>query len=355
MARAIELAGSPAYTSPNPRVGAVVVKDDVIVGEGAHEGAGRPHAEVLALDGIDAAGATLYVTLEPCIHHGRTPPCVPRIVEAGVARVVASTADPDEHVAGKGFAALASSGVEVAIGTLATEAEALNAPYLHHRRSGASFISLKLAMSLDGAIAAPDGSARWITGEDTRRRVHARRQEADAVMVGAATVLADDPELTVRALPAKRQPLRIIVDAAGRVPASARVFSSPGGGVLVATTDRAPDDVRAAWVSTGAEILTLPQGPLGVDLHALVKHLGARDVVEVLCEGGARLATSLLLEDLVGRLELHYGPLLLGGDALRIGPIGIDAMADVRRWQVEELTRSGEDFIVVLSPPEGIV
>jgi diaminohydroxyphosphoribosylaminopyrimidine deaminase/5-amino-6-(5-phosphoribosylamino)uracil reductase len=242
--------------------------------------------------------------------------------------------------------------VDVAIGKLATEAETLNAPYLHHRRTGASFISLKLAMSLDGAIAAPDGSARWITGEGARAEVHARRQEADAVMVGASTVLADDPELTVRAVAATRQPMRIVVDASGRVPATARVFSSPGGEVLVATTDRSPDDVRSSWAATGAEVLTLPQSALGVDLHALVKHLGARDVVEVMCEGGARLATSLLLEDLVGRLELHYGPLLLGGDALRIGPIGVAVMADVRRWQVQELTRSGDDFIVVLSPPE---
>jgi diaminohydroxyphosphoribosylaminopyrimidine deaminase/5-amino-6-(5-phosphoribosylamino)uracil reductase len=353
IARAIELARGPAFTSPNPRVGAVVVRDGVVLGEGAHEGAGEPHAESLALEGIDAAGATLYVSLEPCIHHGRTPPCVPRILEAGIARVVAPIADPDEHVAGKGFAALTEAGVDVEVGPLAEQAEALNAPYLHHRRTGASFISLKLAMSLDGAIAAADGSARWISGADARRIVHARRQEADAVMVGASTVIADDPELTVRDVSAKRQPLRVIVDASGRVPATARVFSA--GAVLVATTDAAPDDARSAWSKAGAEILTLPQSALGVDLHALVKHLGARDVLEILCEGGAQLATSLLRDDLVGRLELHYGPLLLGGDGIRIGPIGVGSMDNAHRWRVESTTRLGDDLIVIARPRERTV
>lgn len=353
MSRAIELARGPAFTSPNPRVGAVVVKDGRVLGEGAHEGAGRAHAEALALEGIDARGATLFVTLEPCIHQGRTPPCVPQIVGAGIERVVAAIADPDEHVAGKGLAALAEAGVAVDVGVLADDAEALNYAYLHHRRTGRSSISLKLAQSADGGIAAPDGSARWLTGEAARRRVHERRQEADAVMVGSGTVLADDPELSVRGIEGARQPLRIVLDASGRVPPEASVFSTSGGPVLVVTSERSPDTARLAWAERGAEVLVLPQGATGVDLHALVKELGTRDVVEILCEGGALLATVLLRERLVGRLELHQAPILLGADARRIGDLGVETMADVTRWTLESVERLGDDVVSVLRPQQG--
>ena len=354
MARAIEIARIPAFTSPNPRVGAVVVKDDRIIGEGSHQGPGRPHAEVIALEDVDARGATLYASLEPCSHHGRTPPCTDAIIAAGVERVVAPAPDPDERVAGTGFGALTAAGIEVEVGVLAAEAEALNAAYLHHRRTGRPFVTLKLALSLDGALAAPDGSARWITGAEARRRVHMRRQEVDAVMVGAATVIADDPELTARDVGATRQPLRLVVDSSGRVAPGARVFASGRGGVLIATTDMASSGTRDAWEAAGAEVLVLPRDERGVDLHALLKEMGARDVVEIMCEGGAELASSLLDAGLVGCLELHYGGVLLGRDGIRLDSLGVSSMADAARWSLESVSRSGDDVVVRLRPDEEV-
>lgn len=353
MARALDLARRPAFTSPNPRVGCVVVRAGEILGEGWHEGAGHPHAEPLALEGVDARGATLYSSLEPCVHHGRTPPCVPTIVAAGVRRVVAATADPDELVSGKGFAALTEAGIEVEVGVLAAEAESLNAAYLHHRRTGTSFVSLKLALSLDGALAAADGSSRWITGPAARARVHLRRQEADAVMVGAGTVAADDPALTVRDIPARRQPVRILVDGSGRTPASRRLFTTTEGGpVVVATTERATDARRDEWASAGAEVLVLPPSSDGVDLDRLLKELGARDVVEVLCEGGATLARSLLQRRIVQRLELHLGSLILGEPAIRLGNLGIRTMSDAARWALESVDEVDGDVLLALRPSD---
>jgi diaminohydroxyphosphoribosylaminopyrimidine deaminase/5-amino-6-(5-phosphoribosylamino)uracil reductase len=351
MSRALELARRAAYTYPNPRVGCVVVTDDAVIGEGWHEGSGHQHAERGALEGVDARGATLYVTLEPCVHHGRTPPCTEAIIEAGVHRVVVAAADPDERVAGKGLAALAQTGIEVDVGVLEQQAEWLNAAYLHHRRTGTSYVSLKLALSLDGGLAAPDRSARWISGIHARGHVHQRRHEVDAVMVGAGTVLADDPGLTVREVPATRQPARIVVDASGRVPSTARVFHAEGG-VIVATTDRSSDDARSSWTEVGAEVLVLPPEERGVDLHALMKELGTRDFVEIMCEGGADLATSLLRADLVQQLELHYGPLLLGDAAVRLGDLGIATMTDAERWTTVEVRAADDGFIAVLAPGE---
>jgi diaminohydroxyphosphoribosylaminopyrimidine deaminase/5-amino-6-(5-phosphoribosylamino)uracil reductase len=347
MARAIELARRAPRTHPNPRVGCVVVRDGAVIGEGWHRGAGHPHAEPIALAGLDARDATVYVTLEPCVHHGRTPPCAKAIIDAGVQRAVVAIADPDERVGGRGLAALAAAGLEVEVGVLADEAEALNAPYLHHRRTGTSFVSLKLALSLDGGLAAADRSARWITGELARGHVHQRRHEVDAVMVGAGTVVTDDPELTVRDFPATRQPIRIVVDASGRVPSTARIFSAEGN-VIIATTDRGAEAEGAGWAQAGAEVVVLPATDRGVDLHGLLKELGARDFVEIMCEGGAELATSLLREGLVDRLELHYGPLLLGAGAVRLGDLGIRTMADVGRWSTSEVRATDEGFIATL-------
>lgn len=343
MSRALEFARTPAFASPNPRVGAVVVRDGRIVGQGAHHGPGTPHAEAVALEGVDAAGATVYVTLEPCNHHGRTPPCAPRLVAAGVARVVAAMEDPDERVAGAGFEVLRDAGIEVEAGVLRSEAEALNRAYLHHRRTGRAFVSLKLALTLDGRMTAADGSSQWITGAEARRIVHARRQECDAVLVGAGTVVSDDPRLTVRAVPAERQPLRIAVDSKGRVPADAAML--PQG--IVATTAATPHEVQIAWKEAGAEVLVLPEASGGVDLAALVEALGVRGIAEVYCEGGARLASSLLRADLVGRLELHYGPVLTGG-GLALEDLGVTTMHGALRFEIEDTRRAGDDLIVTL-------
>jgi diaminohydroxyphosphoribosylaminopyrimidine deaminase/5-amino-6-(5-phosphoribosylamino)uracil reductase len=353
MARALELARRAPFTSPNPRVGAVAVLRGEIVGEGWHEGAGTPHAEVMAVTGRDAVETTVYVNLEPCNHHGRTPPCAPALVAAGVRRVVAAHEDPDPRVSGRGFAYLRNHGVVVRSGVLAAEAARLNAAYLHHARTGRPLVSLKLALSLDGRLAAPDGSARWITDRATRARVHGRRSEVDAVIVGAGTVLADDPRLTARHDDgAARQPARVIVDTTGRIPPAARVLA-PGAEVIVATTSLASHEVQTAWKEAGAEVAVLPRGGGGVDLGALLAFLGERPMVEVLCEGGARLATSLLAERLVDRLELHYGPVLLGEGGPSLGRLGITTMGEAGRWSFVEIARSDRDAVVVLEPEVG--
>lgn len=342
MARALDLARSVPFTSPNPRVGAVVVRDGRIIGEGAHMGAGTPHAEAAALRDLDARGATLYVSLEPCNHHGRTPPCAPAVAEAGISRVVAAMRDPDPRVAGSGFSLLRDRGVEVTNGVLALEAERLNAPFLHHRTTGRAFVSLKLALTLDGRLAAADGSSRWITGPSTRAEVHRRRLESDAVLVGSGTVLVDDPQLNVRDIEAARQPAAIVVDSRGRVPAARRIFHADRA--LVATTMAANHERQLEWKEAGAEVIVLPELDGGVDLDALVVELGRRGMIEVFCEGGAGLATALLKRDLVDRLEIHQGSLLVGAGPA-IGDVGVDTMGDALQWTLVSSRASGDDVI----------
>jgi diaminohydroxyphosphoribosylaminopyrimidine deaminase/5-amino-6-(5-phosphoribosylamino)uracil reductase len=348
MARALELARRPAFTSPNPKVGAVVVRAGEILGEGWHEGAGTPHAEIQALDGIDARGATLYINLEPCVHHGRTPPCAPELVSAGIARVIAAMEDPDERVRGGGFDYLRSHGIEVVSGVLADEARLLNAAYLHHKITGRPFVTLKLALSLDGRLAAPDRSARWITKEAARARVHTRRLEVDAVLIGAGSVIDDDPELTVRAVPAPRQPARVIVDSKGRVPPKRKVFA-PGAQVIVATTAHSSHDVQTAWKEAGAEVVVLPAGTSGIELEALLADLGGRGFVEIYCEGGAELATSLLARDLVDRLEFHYGSIILGRGGPELGELGVRTMADALGFRTVQVETLDGDILVTLA------
>jgi diaminohydroxyphosphoribosylaminopyrimidine deaminase/5-amino-6-(5-phosphoribosylamino)uracil reductase len=344
MATALDLALSFPFTAPNPRVGAVVVRDGTVIGTGVHRGPGTAHAEADALDGIDAAGATLYVNLEPCMHDGRTPPCAPRVVTAGVARVVGAVEDPDPRVAGRGFEYLRSHDVEVTTGVLADGARDVNEAYLHHRRTGRPLVRLKLALTLDGRLAARDGSSRWITGPETRALVHVRRALAGAVLVGAGTVETDDPLLTSRDAGALRQPLRVVADSSGRTRPTARLFD--GGNVVMTTTARCPHEVQVAWKEAGAEVAVLP-GSEGVDLSALLDLLGARDVIEVYCEGGARLATALFAHDLVDRLDVHYGPVLVGsGPAL--GEMGVGSMGDARRWRMETVERAGDDVMISL-------
>ncbi len=334
MRRAIELAREPAFTSPNPRVGAVIVRDDAIVAEGTHHGAGTVHAEAMALSTIsDARGTTCYVTLEPCNHQANTPPCAPALVDAGITRVVAAIEDPDPRVSGAGFAYLRDHGVEVAVGALSREASEVNAAFLHQRRTGRPLVTLKLALTLDGRMAAPDGSSMWITGEEARTVVHRRRREVDAVMVGAGTVSGDDPALTVRAVEATRQPARVIVDSSGRTQPSAQVFAA-GAEVIVATTDAAPHDRQTAWKEAGAEVLVLPATGGHVDLVSLNDEFARRDWLEVICEGGAALATALLRDRLVDRIELYYGGVTAGRGGPDIGDLGIATLGDAPRWRL---------------------
>ena len=346
MRRALELARRASFTSPNPKVGCVLVRDGDILGEGYHAGAGTPHAEMAALSAAgEAQGATAYVSLEPCTHHGRTPPCAPALIEAGLAKVVVAMQDPDPRVAGRGLGQLARAGIEVVTGVLEQEAQALNRTYVHHRVTGRPFVSLKLALSLDGRLAAPDGSARWISGPGARRATHRRRMEADAVVVASGTALADDPALTVRDVDAVRQPARVLVDSTGRTPASARLFGD--GEVVVVTTDASSHEVQTGWKEAGAEVVVAPRSDEGVDLPAMLDALGQRNWLELYVEGGGQLATSLLKADLVDRLDIHHGPVVLGRGGPEVGEVGVATMNDARRWRL--LSTDSVDDDVLLS------
>ena len=357
MARAVALAeGGRGTTSPNPMVGAVLVRDGRVVGEGFHRAAGTAHAEAVALAaaGAAAAGATCYVTLEPCAHQGRTPPCADALVAAGVARVVAAMPDPDPRVDGAGLARLRAAGVAVGVGAGAVAAAEQNAAYLTHRRLGRPRVTLKAAASLDGKVAAPDGTSQWITGPAARADGHRLRAEADAVLVGAGTALADDPRLTVR-LPghAARQPLRVLADATGRVGAGGHLFDGEAG-TLVATTPAAPAAAVDAWKAAGAEVLVCAEDPggRGVDLHDLVRGLGGRGVLELLVEGGPRLQASLWTARLADRLVWYLAPLAIGGDRAPglLGGAGAPTLAGARRLRLASVDRLGDDLRVVAFP-----
>jgi diaminohydroxyphosphoribosylaminopyrimidine deaminase/5-amino-6-(5-phosphoribosylamino)uracil reductase len=349
MREALALARAPAFTSPNPRVGAVVVRDGRVVGRGAYEGPGTPHAETVALEGIDATGSTMFVTLEPCNFYGRTPPCAPAVIGAGVHRVVVAMEDPDERVGGAGLAELRSAGVEVAVGVLEAAARRLNRAFIHQRSTGLPFVVLKLALTLDGRLAASDGSSRWITSSKTRLLVHEERARSDAIMVGAGTVKADDPSLSVQ-IEAAHQPLRVVVDSRGRIPSSAAVFSSEGGDVIVATTDASNHEVQTSWKEKGAEVLVVGRSPEGTNLSELLIRLGERGCLQVYCEGGPELATSLLKHRLVDRLDLHYGPKMVGAEGRALGDLGVGNIADARLWKMQALQQVDDDVLITVEP-----
>lgn len=316
MAEALRLAERGRYsTHPNPRVGALVVKQGVIIGRGWHRAAGEAHAEVLALReaGAAAAGATVYVTLEPCSHHGRTPPCAEALIAAGVERVVAATVDPNPLVSGRGLAALAATGIQTRVNVLASAAEDLNAGFFSRMRRGRPWLCLKLAASLDGRTALANGVSRWITGPAAREDVQRLRAESDVILTGIGTVLADDPALTVRDSPYRdaivRQPLRVVVDAQGRLPASA-TLACDGGRSLQVTAVRDPGSELV-----GVERLHCPGSDGRVDLFALLTHLAERGSNQVLVEAGPGLAGGLMALGLVDELVLYLAPLLLGSGA----------------------------------------
>jgi diaminohydroxyphosphoribosylaminopyrimidine deaminase/5-amino-6-(5-phosphoribosylamino)uracil reductase len=356
MARALALAErGRGHTSPNPMVGAVLVRDGKVVGEGWHQAPGTPHAEAAALAGAGEAarGATLYVTLEPCAHSGRTPPCAEALVAAEVARVVAALVDPDPRVDGAGFRRLHAAGIELSVGDSADVAAEQNAAYLVHRRFGRPRITCKAAASLDGKVMAADGSSQWITGPAARADAHRLRAEADAIVVGSGTALADDPRLTARPpnLEVTHPPLRVLVDTGGRVPATARLFS-PGAPTLVATTGRAPAGARDAWAHAGAEVLILPQGPHGVDLVTLVRALGERGILELMVEGGPTLQSSLWAAGLVDRLVWYLAPIVLGGARTPGLVPGVVAptLAAARQLQIAVVRPVGPDLRVIAYP-----
>jgi diaminohydroxyphosphoribosylaminopyrimidine deaminase/5-amino-6-(5-phosphoribosylamino)uracil reductase len=351
MERALGLAEQGrGLTSPNPSVGSVVVADGRIVGEGYHEGPGKPHAEAVALRdaGDRARGATLYTTLEPCAHFGRTPPCTAAIIEAGVARVVSAMRDPNPIVDGRGFAELEAAGVEVQIGVLSELAARQLEGYAKHVRTRIPFVTWKMAASLDGRVAAHDGSSRWITGEAARRDVHRLRGAADAIVVGAGTALADNPSLTVRD-PAYhgRPPLRVLVDATGRVPASGDLFDGSAP-TLVATTELAPHERREAWRTRGAEVLEYESEGGLVPFARLIAALGERDLQNVLLEGGPTLAWSAIEEGAVDKVFVYLAPKLIGGKSAPgiLGGRGFAPLSAALPLRVVSVDQVGEDVRV---------
>lgn len=348
MARALELAHRGLYTTaPNPRVGCVVVRDGAIVGEGWHERAGGPHAEVSAIAkaGARAQGASAYVTLEPCVHHGRTGPCTEALIGSGVARVVAALRDPNPLVSGRGIERLRAAGLATGVGLLEAEAREINIGFASRMMRGRPWVRMKLAASLDGKTALNNGRSRWITGEAARRDGHHWRARACAVLTGIGTVRDDDPQLTVREVETSRQPLRVVVDSRLELPPAAKVLA--GGGTLIAAAcdDR---DAIAALHAKGAEVVVIPNSSGKVELGELMRELGRREINEVHVEAGYKLNGSLVAAGLVDELVVYLAPGLLG-DAAR-GMFDLPELQDLagrRALDIRDVRMIGADIRIM--------
>ncbi|MBX3670148.1 MAG: bifunctional diaminohydroxyphosphoribosylaminopyrimidine deaminase/5-amino-6-(5-phosphoribosylamino)uracil reductase RibD [Rhodocyclaceae bacterium] len=352
MAQALQLAARGMHTTtPNPRVGCVIVADGRVIGEGWHERAGAPHAEVhaLAAAGGAARGATAYVTLEPCSHHGRTPPCADALIAAGVRRVVAAMQDPNPRVAGRGLALLAAAGIEVHCGVLEGEARELNIGFVARMTRGRPWLRLKVAASLDGRTALADGASQWITGPAARRDGHAWRARACAVLTGIGTVRDDDPQLTVREITVARQPLRVVVDSRLETPPAARILAGAREGAPVLIACAAAEPARAAPLrAAGAEILELPNARGKVELADLLAELARRGINEIHAEAGVKLNGSLLREACVDELLIYLAPCLLGDTAL--GMFGLPALASLaerRQLALQDVRMVGADLRIL--------
>lgn len=363
MARALQLAAKGLMTTGvNPRVGCVLVKDDRLIGEGWHERAGEGHAEVMALrdaerHGNAARGATAYVTLEPCAHHGKTPPCAEALIKAGVSRVVAAMEDPNPLVAGQGFALLQQAGIEVAAPLMAAEAEALNIGFLKRMRQGKPWVRLKMAGSLDGRSALVNGQSQWITGPEARADGHRFRARAQAIITGVGTLIEDDPLLTVRDVEAPlgqsgqpvplASPLRVVVDSHLRMPPTARILQ---GGCLVATASSDAAKIEALRAA-GAEVICLPDTNGRVDLAALLDHLAKRGVNEVHVEAGPTLSGAFLKSGLVDELLVYIAPTVLGGDARGwFDDLNLTSLDHKTEWQFRDVRMVGADLRVIVRP-----
>lgn len=355
MARALRLARRGLKTTdPNPRVGCVLVRGGEVIGEGFHQRAGGPHAEIEALRSCpDARGATAYVTLEPCSHHGRTPPCADALIEAGIARVVYASRDPNPEVNGRGAERLAAAGIEVASGVLETEARELNPGFLSRMERGRPWVRLKLAASLDGRTALASGASRWITGAAARADVQQLRARASAILTGIGTVLADDPRLDVRLRGQHRQPLRVVLDSQARLPATARILEPPGEVLWLTSAGVAPCS-EPRGLPPGGQWQALPGGDQGIDLVAVSTLLAARGVNELHVECGPRLAGSWLRAGLVDELVLYVAPRLLGEDARPLAMIGnLASLAGPPEFFIHSAGKVGTDLRIVLRPGEG--
>jgi diaminohydroxyphosphoribosylaminopyrimidine deaminase/5-amino-6-(5-phosphoribosylamino)uracil reductase len=349
MARALQLARRGLFTTqPNPRVGCVLVRDDRVVGEGWHERAGEAHAEVNSLRaaGDAARGGTAYVSLEPCCHHGRTPPCTDALIEAGVRRVVAAMQDPNPAVAGQGAQRLREAGIEVEVGLLAAEAAKLNPGFNARMQRGRPYVRAKLAASLDGRTAMASGESKWITGEAARADVQRWRARSSAMLTGSGTVRIDDPALTVRGLTVAQQPLRVVVESR-REPISveARLFREDGE-TLVATAGIEPDRAHLLRAA-GAEVLVLAGEEGRVDLSALLRELGRRGVNELMVEAGPRLNGALLAQGLVDEILLYLAPHLMGDASRGLFHLpGLQRLADRIELEIVDVRTIGRDWRV---------
>ena len=341
-------------TSPNPLVGAVVVKGKTIVGRGYHHRAGEPHAEVLALRqaGRKGRGATLYLNLEPCAHFGRTPPCTHAILAASIRRVVAGMKDPNPVVSGRGIRQLRRGGVTVDVGILREECRELNGPFSKFITTGKPFVTLKAAISLDGKVATRSGDSRWVSSQASRNYVHRLRQAMDAVMVGIGTVLKDDPLLTVRLPGGKKphQPLRVVVDSRLRIPLHSQLVRTAGLYPTLIATTRAASSSRRKWLAqANVEVLILENDAQGhVGLKALMKELARRGVVSVLLEGGSTLTASAVREEVVDRLLFFLAPKIIGGERAPgvVGGEGILRLKDAKPVKILKVRRMGPDFLI---------
>lgn len=352
MERALKLAArGRGRTSPNPMVGAVLFRGGDVVGEGFHAALGGDHAEVVALRAAGGAAreATCYVTLEPCVHYGQTPPCTEALIRAGIRKVVAATYDPNPLVSGRGIERLREVGISVEVGLLEREALQLNEAYFKYIQTGIPFIVLKAALSLDGKLATRTGDSRWITGETARDRVHQLRNTVDAVMVGIGTLLRDDPLLTTRlADDGGRDPLRVVVDTRGRLPLTARLFRSGSRAPLVAVGPRVSQTRVGQLRDHGADVMVLPLGQGGISLPHLIRELGRRQVTSVMIEGGGRLATAALHAGIVDKLVLMLAPILIGGKkapTLLQGE-GIEKLSEAFRIQQMTVQRLADDVVI---------
>ncbi|WP_027363613.1 bifunctional diaminohydroxyphosphoribosylaminopyrimidine deaminase/5-amino-6-(5-phosphoribosylamino)uracil reductase RibD [Desulfotruncus alcoholivorax] len=353
MELALELAAKAlGRTSPNPVVGAVVVKDGRIVGKGYHARAGTPHAEIHALReaGEDAAGATLYVTLEPCCHHGRTGPCTDAVIRAGIKRVVLAMTDPNPLVAGKGAQKLRDAGIEVVCGVREAEARRLNEVFIKYISTGRPYVVLKTAMSLDGKIATAGGESKWITGPRAREHVHLLRDRYDAILVGIGTVLADDPSLTTR-LPDRegRDPVRVILDSGAATPPGAKILTQNSQAqTIIVTTGEAPPDKVKRLERAGAVVIKVPGHDEGVSLPDTLRELAGREITSVLVEGGARVNGSFIKEKLVDKVYWYIAPKIIGG-GMAPGPVGgpgIQVLNDALQVENIEVYNLGNDICI---------
>lgn len=353
MQRALDLAAkAKGCTSPNPLVGAVIVKDDEIVGEGYHRKAGEPHAEVHALRaaGEAAKGGTLYVNLEPCCHWGRTPPCTDALIQAGIVQVYIAHRDPNPKVAGKGIQQLQAAGIAVAVGLCAAAAEQLNEIYIKHTETGEPFVILKLAMSLDGKIATTTGESQWITSPASRQRGHEIRDEVDAILVGIGTVVSDDPALTTRLSHRRgKDATRIVLDSRGRTPISAKIFNIESeAGVIIAVTPHAPTEKVRQLENAGAEVIVTPEKDGRVCFKTLMQVLGARGVTSVLIEGGSEVNASAHASGMVDKVMCFIAPKFIGGKNApgALAGEGIKRLAEVSELQRLTVTQLDRDLLV---------